>query len=81
MKRQPEKRLRHLPKNLGYRIDRAILSLADDPRPSGSKKLIGHHNLYRMRVGSWRIIYAVEDDHFIVLVIRIAPRGDAYHNI
>lgn len=81
MKRQPEKMLRRLPQNLGRRLDRAILSLIDNPQPANAKKLVGHDNLYRLRIGDWRVIYAIKDDQLIILIIRIAPRGDVYQNI
>jgi mRNA interferase RelE/StbE len=76
--RQPQKVLRRLPRDLLARIDRTILALADDPRPPGCRKLGGYQNLYRVRVGDWRISYAVEDDRLIVVVIEVAPRGAAY---
>jgi len=76
--RQPQKVLRRLARDLLARIDRTILALADDPRPPGCRKLGGHQNLYRVRVGDWRISYAVEDDRLIVVVIEVAPRGAAY---
>lgn len=76
--RDVEKVMRRLPANLVQRLDRAIRALASDPWPRGSKKLVGHENLYRIRVGDWRISYAVEDDQLIVLVIEVASRGDAY---
>jgi len=76
--RQPQRAMRRLPRDLLERIDQAILSLAADPRPTGSKKLSGHDNLYRVRVGEWRISYAVEDDRLIVLILEVAPRGRAY---
>ena len=74
------KLLRRLPRNLVQRITRAIDSLATEPKPIGCKRLVGtpHNNLYRIRVGDWRISYAIEDEELIVLVIEIAPRGDAY---
>jgi len=81
MKRQPEKMLRRLPRNLGRRIDGAILSLIDNPQPVNSKKLVGHDNLYRLRIGDWRVVYAIENEQLIILVIRIASRGSAYQNI
>ena len=81
MERQPEKTLRRLPQNIGRRIDRAILALTENPHPNNSKKLIGYDNLYRIRIGSWRVIYAIEDEQLIILVIRIAPQGSVYHNI
>lgn len=76
--RDVEKVMRRLPANLVQRLDRAIRALASDPWPRGCKKLVGHENLYRIRVGDWRISYAVEDDQLIVLVIEVASRGDAY---
>jgi mRNA interferase RelE/StbE len=47
------------------RIDRKILLLASDPRPSGSKKLQGH-DLMRVRAGDYRIVYTVRDQRLIV---------------
>ena len=76
--RQPEKVFRRLPKPLLQRIREAISDLAEDPWPPGCKKLTGYDNLYRIRVGDWRISYAVEDDRLIVLVLEVAPRGGAY---
>ncbi len=81
MGRQPEKALRRLPQKLGKRIDRAILSLADNPRPSGHKRLVNFENLYRIRVGRWRVIYTIRDEELVILIVRVAPRGSAYHNL
>lgn len=49
-----------------------------EPRPSVCKTHSGYENLYRVRVGDWRISYAVEDDRLIVLVVEVAVRGAAY---
>ena len=76
--RRVERVLQRLPRDLLQRIDRAILDLASDPRPPGCKKLKGYANLYRVRVGDWRISYAVESDRLIVMVLEVAPRGGAY---
>ena len=76
--RQPEKVFRRLPKPLLQRIREAISDLAEDPWPPGCKKLTGYDNLYRIRVGGWRIFYAVEQERLIVLVLEVASRGDAY---
>jgi mRNA interferase RelE/StbE len=78
VERQPQKVFRRLPRDLLQRIRVAIRGLAEEPRPPGCKKLQGYDNLYRIRVGDWRISYAVEDDRLIVLVLEVAPRGDAY---
>jgi mRNA interferase RelE/StbE len=79
--RQAEKTLRRLPSPLVKRIDRALAMLSQTPAPPGSKRLVGHPKLYRLRVGDWRIIYAVEEEQVVILVLRIAPRGQAYRHL
>lgn len=79
--KQPQKALRRMPKNLRERIREIIWTLAENPYPSGYKKLVGFKNNYRIRVGDWRIVYTIENDQLLVLVIRIAPRGEAYQNL
>lgn len=59
-------------------IKRAIAKLADDPRPTGSLKLVGEVDQWRVRVGDWRIVYRIEDGLLVVLVVTIAPRGGVY---
>lgn len=65
------------------RIDREIQSLAENPRPQGYKKLKSSRqgNLYRLRVGEWRILYAIEDDKLIVLILEVVRRDRAYIDI
>jgi mRNA interferase RelE/StbE len=79
--RQPQKILRKLPKELLQRIDLQFAALAKNPRPAGFKKLSGFDNLYRVRVGDWRISYAIEEQRLVILVLEIAPRGNAYRNL
>lgn len=56
---------------------RRIGQLADDPRPAGSKKLSGH-NRYRIRQGSYRIVYGIEDKELVVMVVKAGHRKDIY---
>lgn len=79
--RKAEKILKRLDGDILKRIRKAIGGLQTDPRPGGHKKLTGYENLYRLRVGDWRIIYAIEDDKLIVLVLEISPRGGAYRDL
>ena len=60
------------------RIFSAIESLASDPRPSGHKKLSGEEDAYRIRVGSYRVIYEIKDDILMVYVVKAGARGDVY---
>lgn len=80
--RRSQRSLRTLRRDrqLFERIDQAIQNLAQEPRPPGSKKLVGkrYHNLYRVRVGDWRILYAIEDERLVVLVLDVVRRDQAY---
>jgi mRNA interferase RelE/StbE len=58
-------------------VDR-ILALAREPRPEGCVKLSGRAHLYRVRQGRYRIVYAIEDERLVVIVIRIADRKEVY---
>ena len=51
---------------------------ADDPHPANSRKLEGYHDLYRLRVGDWRIIYQVINDQLLILVLEVGSRGEVY---
>jgi mRNA interferase RelE/StbE len=63
---------------LAKRIRAAIYALADDPRPQGCRKLEGRENEWRVRVGTWRIIYRIEDARLVVVVVGVGPRGEVY---
>ena len=67
---------RRLHGSLRERIRSAIDGLAMDPRPAGVVKLAGRDD-YRVRVGDYRVVYAV-DDELVVLVARIAHRREVY---
>lgn len=61
------------------RIVGAIELLSVDPRPPRAKMLRGgDHGRWRVRVGDHRIVYAIEDDRLVVLVLRVAHRRDVY---
>ena len=59
------------------RIGKAIDALAADPRPPGAVELAGHDD-FRIRVGDYRVVYAVDDTERLVLVARIAHRREVY---
>lgn len=60
------------------RIKDAIEALALEPRPRGVKQLSGGDGECRIRVGGYRIIYDIEDDELLILVLRIGSRGEVY---
>ena len=59
------------------RIGRRIDALASDPR-TGAVKLRGADDVWRVRVGDYRILYLIEDERLVVVVVRIAHRREAY---
>ncbi|MBW4623080.1 MAG: type II toxin-antitoxin system RelE/ParE family toxin [Cyanosarcina radialis HA8281-LM2] len=74
------KQLDALPEDISARILDKILSLAEDPRPSGVKKLKGFDNEYRIRIGDYRVRYEIDDEASTVLVLHCKHRKDAYRN-
>jgi mRNA interferase RelE/StbE len=62
------------------RIIQCIGLLADNPRPPGSIKLSGYDR-YRIRMGSYRIVYGIEDDALVVYVVKVGHRKDVYRGI
>ncbi len=74
---QAARQLAKLDKTLGKRMSAAITALGDNPRPPGSKKLVGM-DAWRIRIGDWRVIYQLHEDRLIVLVVRIGHRREVY---
>ncbi len=73
------KSLSKIDRTARLRIAGAIELLAVDPRPPASKLLRGGDNgRWRVRVGDYRIVYAVEEDRLLVLVLRVAHRREVY---
>jgi len=69
--------LRKLDRDVGLRIQGAIALLAQDPRPPTARALRGRPGL-RVRVGDYRIIYTIDDDVFLVVVVALGHRREIY---
>ena len=78
--RSARKELERLQPDLAGRILEKIETLAKSPRPSGSIKLQGEKNLWRIRIGDYRVIYAIDDPGGIVDVSVVRHRRDVYRN-
>lgn len=76
-KRSVARDLRGVPNTDVARILACIENLARDPRPPGCEKLVGR-DCYRIRQGSYRIVYEIRDQTLVVIVIRVAHRRDVY---
>jgi len=71
------KDLKKVDKKEVRRILTSIEKLAEEPRPSGSKKLT-NEELYRIRIGNYRVIYEVHDGRLVVLIVKVGNRKDIY---
>jgi mRNA interferase RelE/StbE len=72
-----EKELERLHSGNYDRVTKKLLSLEDNPRPRGVKKLTGREE-YRLRVGDYRILYFIDDKNQTVIVSAVGHRGDVY---
>lgn len=70
--------IRKLDRLTARRLLDAIGALASDPRPSGCIQLKGGDGELRIRVGDYRVVYDVQDDELVVLVLRVGHRRDVY---
>jgi mRNA interferase RelE/StbE len=77
-KRSAAKELKRVPPEIIKRILVAIEALAEAPFPAGVKKLVGSHHTYRIREGSYRVIYSVNSDVVMIEIIKIGHRKSVY---
>ncbi|MBF0308472.1 MAG: type II toxin-antitoxin system RelE/ParE family toxin [Magnetococcales bacterium] len=73
-----KKQVLRLDQDIRRRILQKVVSLEAMPRPPGALKLEGSVDVWRIRVGDYRILYTIEDDKLIVLVVKIGHRREIY---
>jgi len=61
-------------------ISLTIQSLANEPRPIGVKKLSGEKDIYRVRVGNYRVLYRIIDKVLVVVVVSVGHRREVYRD-
>ncbi len=76
-----ERNFKDLNKPIQSRLARRIDLLAENPFPQGTRKLAGEEDLYRLRVGDYRIIYQVQGRRLVVLIVGIGHRRDVYRGL
>jgi len=72
------KELAKLPSNEALKITKELRNLIKNPRPVGYKKLIGYKNLYRLRIGNYRVIYLIDDEIQFIEITKIGNRKEIY---
>ncbi len=73
-----EKQLKKLPRDDQKRVAAAIMALGENPHPPGVRKLSGYDDVFRIRVGNYRILFSVSEAEVIIIVLKIGHRRDVY---
>lgn len=73
-----KRQIKKLTKSIQQLIVERLEELVDNPRPPGIVKMEGEENLYRVRVGDYRIIYQVQDRMLLIVVVKVGHRGNVY---
>ena len=81
VKRSAAKALKKIPKADQKRIADKIDSLAEDVPNPDTTKMKGNNPFHRIRVGEYRIIYEIQEDVLLILVVKIGHRKDIYRNL
>jgi mRNA interferase RelE/StbE len=83
LSKRSKKYLDKLDQNTKKRISDHLEILSENPRNPelDIKKIQGESSLYRLRVGNYRLLYTIEDNQLIIVIIKIGPRGDVYNDL
>jgi len=74
-----QKALLRLPKNMAVLVRQKLEQLAVDPyAPNTNAMKLQNRSGYRLRIGDWRVIYEIQNDELVILVLKIAQRGEVY---
>jgi mRNA interferase RelE/StbE len=73
-----ERDLRSLPREIQERVRTEATSLAENPLPPGARKLEGREDVWRIRVGHYRVLYQIHSQELLVLIVRVGHRRDIY---
>jgi len=73
-----EKQIRRIAAGDRVRVLRAIQQLSHDPRPRGCRKLQGYDDVFRVRAGTFRVIYSIEARRLLIIILKVGHRKDVY---
>jgi mRNA interferase RelE/StbE len=73
-----ERQLKKIRREDTVRILRSISLLAIDPRPVGCRKMSGYDDIYRIRIGNYRVIYEIDGKRITIVILKIGHRKEVY---
>lgn len=76
-----QRQIKKLPREVQAKVLTRLTALAEDPKPSGAEALQGPQDLYRVRVGQYRVLYEVQEQVLMVLVVRVGHRREVYQQL
>ena len=76
-----EKQIRKLPRDHQIRVLQAIRPLAAAPYPPGSRKVRGYDDVFRIRVGTYRVLYRVQARRLVIIILKIGHRREIYRSL
>ena len=81
VKRSAAKALKKIPKPDQKRISEKIDNLAENLPNPDTTKMKGNNPFHRIRVRDYRIIYEIQEDVLVILIVKVGHRKDIYRNL
>lgn len=76
-----QRQIKKIPTEIKKLIIKQLEKLQRIPHPNGVKKLVGMDNLYRIKIKDYRVIYTINNQKLLILVIKIADRKEIYKKL
>ena len=76
-----ERQIRKLRRADQIRVLRAIRALAGEPHPPGARKLRGYEDVFRVRVGTYRVLYRVHGRRLLIIILKVGHRREIYRSL
>jgi mRNA interferase RelE/StbE len=76
-----QRQIKALPASIQQKVRSAVRGLRENPYPPGVKKLESRSDFYRIRVSDYRIVYGIEEQNLVLLVVTVGHRKDVYDKL
>lgn len=76
-----KRQIKNLEPKIQEKIVQHLREIGKNPRPSGTKKLSGTRDVYRLRIGDYRVVYQIRGDELIILILGVGHRQEIYKKL